>query len=305
MPVGERRAWIESQPLPRNIADLIGQAADAAGDRLAWNFFESGEQITYRDLRRAVNGLAQGLNRIGVRKGTHVAVMMPNVAAMPLSWLALGTLGAVMVPVNVNYLERELAYVINDSDAEFMLLHRQCLAVLERCMASGEIRIDPSRIFVVDPPAGSAYRDWQTLAGEPCDSYAPPENIVFLANELGRGTADDQRSSRRLLYGTMVAFRCAGRDADDYGLSYNVSEGGLYVRSLAPPVEDTVWLELRPPRTERLVRLEARVCWRRGYGGSAMATVPPGFGLEISDGSRADREAWEAGYRSFAESVGA
>lgn len=136
------------------------------------------------------------------------------------------------------------------------------------------------------------------------DSFAPPENIVFLANELGRGSADDQRSSRRLLYGTMVSFRCAGRDQDDYGLSYNVSEGGLYVRSLAPPVEDSVWLELRPPRKERLVRLEARVCWRRGYGGSAMATVPPGFGLEITDGSRADRAAWEVGYRSFAESVG-
>jgi hypothetical protein len=135
------------------------------------------------------------------------------------------------------------------------------------------------------------------------DSFAPPENIVFLANELGRGKGNDQRASRRLLYGTMVTFRCAGRDEDDFGLSYNVSAGGLYVRSLAPPVEDIVWLELRPPRTERLVRLEGRVCWRRGYGPSAMATVPPGFGLEIVDGSRADREAWQAGYKSFAASI--
>jgi len=135
------------------------------------------------------------------------------------------------------------------------------------------------------------------------DSFAPPENIVFLANELGRGKGNDQRSSRRLLYGTMVTFRCAGRHEDDFGLSYNVSAGGLYVRSLAPPVEDIVWLELRPPRTERLVRLEGRVCWRRGYGPSAMATVPPGFGLEIVDGSRADREAWQAGYKSFAASI--
>lgn len=136
------------------------------------------------------------------------------------------------------------------------------------------------------------------------DSFAPPENIVFLANELGRGKGNDQRSSRRLLYGTLVAFRCAGRDQDDFGLSYNVSAGGLYVRSLAPPVDDIVWLELRPPRTDRLVRLEARVCWRRGYGPSSMATVPPGFGLEITDGSRADREAWLAGYKTFAQSMG-
>jgi DNA-binding response OmpR family regulator len=136
------------------------------------------------------------------------------------------------------------------------------------------------------------------------DSFAPPENIVFLANELGRGKGNDKRASRRLLYGTMVSFRCAGREEDDYGLSYNVSAGGLYVRSLAPPVEDRVWLELRPPRTERLVRLEGRVCWRRGYGPSAMATVPPGFGIEIMDGSKADREAWVTGYKSFADTIG-
>jgi hypothetical protein len=136
------------------------------------------------------------------------------------------------------------------------------------------------------------------------DGYAPPENIVFLANELGRGKGNDQRSSKRLLYGTLVAFRCAGRDQDDYGLSYNISEGGLYVRSLAPPATDRVWLELTPPRTECRVRLEGRVCWRRGYGPSHMATVPPGFGIEISDGARADREAWAAGYASLAASVG-
>jgi DNA-binding response OmpR family regulator len=136
------------------------------------------------------------------------------------------------------------------------------------------------------------------------DSFAPPENIVFLANELGRGKGNDKRASKRLLYGTMVAFRCAGREEDDFGLSYNVSAGGLYVRSLAPPVEDRVWLELRPPRTERLVRLEGRVCWRRGYGPSSMATVPPGFGIEITDGSKADREAWVAGYKSFADTIG-
>jgi CheY-like chemotaxis protein len=149
----------------------------------------------------------------------------------------------------------------------------------------------------------SAFKDLPNAAVT--DSFAPPENIVFLANELGRGKANDKRASRRLLYGTLVAFRCAGRDEDDFGLSYNVSAGGLYVRSLAPPVEDVLWLELRPPRTERLVRLEGRVRWRRAYGPSTQATVPPGFGIEIVDGSRADRDAWVAGYRSFAESIGA
>ena len=89
----QRRRRIESEPLPPNIAALIDEAANAAGDRMAWNFFESGETITYADLRRRVQGLARGLAAIGVRKGTHVAVMLPNVAAFPLTWLAIGTLG--------------------------------------------------------------------------------------------------------------------------------------------------------------------------------------------------------------------
>lgn len=177
MPVRERRVWIETQALPENIADLIGQAADAAGDQLAWNFFESGETISYSALKPSVNGIARSMNRLGVRKGTHVAVMMPNIAAMPLSWLALGTLGAVMVPVNINYLERELAYVINDSHAEYLLVHRQCLEVLERCIASDDIHIDAARIIVVDAPPDSKYRNWSTLAESPCESYTPPEPV--------------------------------------------------------------------------------------------------------------------------------
>ncbi|MBM4362826.1 MAG: PilZ domain-containing protein, partial [Deltaproteobacteria bacterium] len=116
------------------------------------------------------------------------------------------------------------------------------------------------------------------------DGFAPPENVVFLANELSRGGASDKRVSRRLLFGTTVLFRGAGREADACGYLYNVSEGGLYVRTLAPPEDDVVWLELLPPRSDRRVRLEGRVVWRRRFGPSEGATVPPGFGVALHDG---------------------
>jgi long-chain acyl-CoA synthetase len=219
MPVAERRTWIESQPLPCNIAALIAEAAAEAGDRLAWNFFESGATITYAALRRSVNGIARELSALGIAKGTHVAVMMPNVAAMPLSWLALGTLGAVMVPVNVNYTWRELAYVVNDSDAEYALVHRHCLPVLEQCIAAGDIRIDPARVVVVDPPAESPYRDWATLADSPVDDYTPPEpvglddllNIQYTSGTTGfpKGCMLTQRYW--IVSGKVNAFRDARR----------------------------------------------------------------------------------------------
>lgn len=136
------------------------------------------------------------------------------------------------------------------------------------------------------------------------DGFAPPENVLFLANDLANVSRTNQRASARLLYGTTVAFRGAGRDEDDYGFSYNVSAGGLYVRTLAPPEDNAVWIELSPPRTERRVRLVGEVVWRRGLSHGETATVPPGFGVKIVDGAKADMEAWHAGYAAFRRVVG-
>lgn len=136
------------------------------------------------------------------------------------------------------------------------------------------------------------------------DGFAPPENIVFLANELSRGGASDKRASKRLLYGTRVAFRGEGREEEDCGYSYNISLGGLYVRTLALPDDDRVWLEMRPPRSDRLVRLEGEVVWRRPFGPMGFATVPPGFGVRIVDATVSNRVAWEAGYTAFSAALG-
>ena len=112
----ERRRRIEAEPLPANIGALIDAAADEAGDALLWDFFESGETITYSEMRRTVNGLATRLVALGITKGTHIGVMLPNIAALPLTWLAIGRIGAVMVPINVSYRERELAHVVSSAD---------------------------------------------------------------------------------------------------------------------------------------------------------------------------------------------
>ena len=128
------------------------------------------------------------------------------------------------------------------------------------------------------------------------DASAPPENVVFLANELAAGTLADKRTSVRHLYGTTVRFRPEGYDDDELGFTYNVSAGGLYVRTLAPPTEDLVWLELTPPRTARRVRLIGQVAWRRPFGPNGHATVPPGFGVRIVDGSKMDLERWQLAF---------
>jgi hypothetical protein len=136
------------------------------------------------------------------------------------------------------------------------------------------------------------------------DGFAPPENVLFVVNELLSARGVDQRGSARLLYGTSVAFRAAGRDEDEIGFSYNLSATGVYVRTLAPlEPRQEVWLEMWPPRSERRVRLGGVVAWRRPFGPRGGATVPAGFGVQIKDGLAGDLERWRAGYEAFAQSL--
>jgi len=133
------------------------------------------------------------------------------------------------------------------------------------------------------------------------DAFGPPENVLFVANELMRRGVPDGRASARLLYGTTVHFRAAGAESDEMGYCYNVSGGGVYVRTLAPLARGSdAWLEMRPPRCDRRVRLEGKVVWTRGFGPNDAATVPPGFGVQISGGSINDLERYARGYNAFA-----
>ena len=160
--------------------------------------------------------------------------------------------------------------------------------------------------WIVTCPPRQVTTMQDALSGLPnlavADGFAPAENVLFVANELAAGTKN-KRAAHRMLYGTTVAFRPAGQESDDYGFTYNVSESGAYVRTLAPPEDDVVWLELRPPRTDRLVRVEARVAWRRGLGPIEHATVPAGFGVAITDGTKADIETWQHGCERFEDAL--
>lgn len=175
-PVAERRAAIEAEPLPENIAALLADAARDAPDQLAWHFFESDERATYAAVKDKVHALAHGLSAGGVGKGSRVAVMLPNIEAFPITWLAIGVIGAVMVPVNVNYRERELAYVTNDSGAEFIVLHESVRPVYEAGRADGSVTIAPERAFLVGG-TDDRYRSWQACFADGRGDYGPEEPV--------------------------------------------------------------------------------------------------------------------------------
>ncbi|SSW64757.1 Long-chain-fatty-acid--CoA ligase [Achromobacter veterisilvae] len=161
----ERRRKIESAPLPENLHALLAEAASDNGSATLWNFFEIGETITYADCLERVERLAAGLQDLGVKKGDHVAVMMPNVPAMPLTWFAIATLGAVMVPVNTSYTPRELTYVLSNSDATFLVTHDSLAPLIEEFVRNASTKLQHDHVVVTGQDHG--FTSWETLADTP------------------------------------------------------------------------------------------------------------------------------------------
>jgi CheY-like chemotaxis protein len=130
-----------------------------------------------------------------------------------------------------------------------------------------------------------------------------PEDILFLANEIVFGKGNRPREWRAL-YGTAVAFRPLGATTDDYGFTYDVSPGGLYVRSLLPCESEDVEVELRPPERDERVRLLGKVARRFAFGSGSVASAPPGFGVKVTGPASPALTLWVEACRAHVENVG-
>ena len=91
-----------------------------------------------------------GFSNKGLKKGTHVAVIMSNRIEYPITWLAIAVIGAVMIPVNPAYTSAELDYVLNDSDAELLVIEDKFLPTLKAMSKKPETMTDESIIIVTD-----------------------------------------------------------------------------------------------------------------------------------------------------------
>lgn len=83
--------------------------------------FHDGD-ISYGEVDAMADRVAQGLIACGVRRGEHVAVMLPNGPEIVYVIFALARLGAVAVPVNTAHRGELLRHVLASSDSGMLII---------------------------------------------------------------------------------------------------------------------------------------------------------------------------------------
>ncbi|CAM3803643.1 class I adenylate-forming enzyme family protein [Tsukamurella ocularis] len=128
------------------LVDLLAQRASDAGDREFLRFAE--RSWTFAEVDAWTSRLAHRLIAVdGVRPGDRVAIMLPNTASWPISWLAILKAGGVVVPVNSSYQLADLDFVLRDSGAR-LIVTDDAHAPLVYEVASGGT--DPIDVRVID-----------------------------------------------------------------------------------------------------------------------------------------------------------
>ncbi|MFH0070851.1 amino acid adenylation domain-containing protein, partial [Peribacillus sp. NPDC056705] len=122
------------------------QKAAAHPDRAAVVFEE--EQLTYRELNERANQFARVLREKGAGKGQFVAIMVDRSIEMVVSLLAVLKAGAAYLPIDPAYPADRIQYMLEDSEAGYLITHRQLKA--PDGFVGQSIRADDASIFQGD-----------------------------------------------------------------------------------------------------------------------------------------------------------
>ncbi|MCQ1948893.1 MULTISPECIES: long-chain-fatty-acid--CoA ligase [Arthrobacter] len=103
-----------------SLTAMMEDAVERFGSKVALEFF--GAETTYKDLGDRINRAAEGLRKLGVRKGHRVAVILPNCPQYLIAFYAVLRLGAVVVGHNPLYTERELRHQFENHGAKVAIV---------------------------------------------------------------------------------------------------------------------------------------------------------------------------------------
>ncbi len=165
-------------------ATIHGMFAEAALDDGRPAVVDSDGSMTYGELNGRANAIAGELTKRKIVPGMLVAVYMERSAAMMAVLLGILKTGAAYVPINTNYPESRIRYILEDSAVSLVLTHggRDCswpgveILDIEACVNSQSIA--PMPVVSSENAAYCIYTSGST--GLPKGALVPHRNVANL-----------------------------------------------------------------------------------------------------------------------------
>jgi len=80
-------------------------------------YFIDNKKVTWSEFKKRVDTFARALHLLGVKKGDLIPILVTNSLEFIIAMQGIQKIGAVAVPINTFLKEDEIAFILNDIDA--------------------------------------------------------------------------------------------------------------------------------------------------------------------------------------------
>ena len=131
--------------LSKTFANLFTEQAKRTPDAPA--VVDRDSQLTYGEMDRYSNALARQLIDFGVQPNDFVCVMLDRFKEFPLAVLSIHKAGAAYTPLDFEYPNERLSYMLENSESKVLITSHD---VLEAKMAEGDFSTAAAKTFFID-----------------------------------------------------------------------------------------------------------------------------------------------------------
>ena len=197
--------------LSKTFANLFTEQAKRTPDAPA--VVDRDSQLTYGEMDRYSNALARQLIDFGVQPNDFVCVMLDRFKEFPLAVLSIHKAGAAYTPLDFEYPNERLSYMLENSESKVLITSHD---VLEAKMAEGDFSTAAAKTFFIDDfmvevpeaepidlstPDGLAYMIYTSgSTGKPKGAMlhqAGLRNFIAVVIDMEKLTANDRISGHR------------------------------------------------------------------------------------------------------------
>jgi 2-aminobenzoate-CoA ligase len=248
-------------PASLNLASEVLDRNLTLGRRNKVAIFHDDQRHTYGDLVRVSNRIASALVELGVKPFDRIALRFPNIPEAIIANFGVLKAGALPVTVHPRWSRKEIAYVVNDSDAGYLLTHARPDILGEVEAAKPEFRGLKNIILMGD----------EKVAGE--RGYLAFEDLIRRGSNHFEPITHRKNEAAFILY-------TSGTTGSPKGVIHTM-EGVLAVTD---SVGNAVWKF----EENDVLGTPAPLTFALGYG--ALALIPYRFGVSVSLMTRPDPE---------------
>lgn len=110
-----------------NIPQLLEESCQRNPNK-TFLFFEE-QEISYQTFQENVNRSGRWFLKLGIKKGDRVCINLPNCPEFLYIWMGLSYIGAIMVPINVAFKEKEASYLLRHSECVALVGNEETLEI--------------------------------------------------------------------------------------------------------------------------------------------------------------------------------